>query len=253
MEPADGRGHGTVEAGAIETTEWRLVAWRRAGGSIIDVPDDVTATAIFGDGRIMGSTGCNRYVGTCTLDGGSMRLSAIAATLMACPPPQTAVEAGFLAALDRVVGVTATAERLELVAADGSVLLRFVPRPATPLIATAWSAIGVNNGRGAVSSLVAGSRITATFGTDGRVTGNAGCNDYLARYELDGARLRIVRVVAKRSECADPEVGRQEASFLAALERVGSWWVEGDRLELRSDDGALQADFGVDEDASKGG
>jgi heat shock protein HslJ len=43
----------------------------------------------------------------------------------------------------------------------------------------------------AVVSVTAGSRITASFGEDGRLTRNAGCNDYFVTFETKGALIEI--------------------------------------------------------------
>jgi heat shock protein HslJ len=43
--------------------------------------------------------------------------------------------------------------------------------------------------------------------------------------------------------CLDEGVMEQEAAFLAALERVVRFEIDGDSLRLRADDGALQVDF----------
>jgi heat shock protein HslJ len=44
--------------------------------------------------------------------------------------------------------------------------------------------------------------------------------------------------------CNDPEgVMDQESQFLAALESAATYKIEGTRLELRTADGALAADF----------
>lgn len=236
------RDGGPTQVG-LEAVDWRLTDVLEEGGDLLHVDPQVLATATFSDGRVTGSTGCNRYVGTFTLDGGSMRLSGIASTLMACPPPSSTVEAAFLMALDHVEAFDLTAEGLDLQSTDGTVLLRFVPRPATPLQGTSWSAVGVNNGRGGVTSLVAGSAISARFAADGRVSGETGCNAFHGPYALDGSRLRIGPLATTRRACPDGRLTEQEAWLLAALGRVTTFSVEGDELELRSEDGALQAGF----------
>ena len=174
-----------------------------------------------------------------------MRLTGIASTMRACPPPSSTVEAAFLSALDRVAGFDLATGRLDLLSADGAVLLRFVPRPATPLVGATWSAVGVNNGRGGVTSLVAGSAISATFAADGRVSGETGCNTFRGRFELDGPRLRIGPLATTRRACPDDRLAEQEAWLLAALGRVVTFSIEGDELELRSEDGSLQVGFRI--------
>ena len=226
----------------LGAVDWRLTDMREARGELVPVDSDVLATATFADGRMLGSTGCNRYVGTCTLDGGSMRLTGIASTLRACPPPSSTVEAAFLAALERVTAFDLTGDRLDLLSDDGTVVLRFAARPAPPLIGTTWSAVSVNNGRGGVTTLVPGSVVTATFAADDVVTGGAGCNRFQGPYEVDGQHLRIGPLATTRMACPEPLM-TQERAFLSALGLVTTFTVAVDRLELRSEDGALQAEF----------
>ena len=52
---------------------------------------------------------------------------------------------------------------------------------ASGLADTAWDVISYNNGREAVVGLIPGTEISANFGADGELTGNAGCNEYFTQ------------------------------------------------------------------------
>jgi heat shock protein HslJ len=213
------------------------------------VPDGILATAVFEDGIVAGSTGCNRYRAPCRIEGAGLEIGPAAMTMMACDPERTTVEQAFTAALARTVGWARDGEALVLVDAAGAELLRLRAATGPALIGTRWVATAVNNGRGAVVSLVAATEITARFGDDGRVTGSGGCNRFFGPYEVDGGRLAIGPVASTRMACPEPEgVGEQEAAFFAALERVATWSIREDRLQLRDEDGALQVDFRPAED-----
>jgi heat shock protein HslJ len=43
--------------------------------------------------------------------------------------------------------------------------------------------------------------------------------------------------------CADPEVMDQEAAYLMALETAATYKITGDRMEMRTEDGALVGTF----------
>jgi len=74
----------------------------------------------------------------------------------------------------------------------------------------------------------------------GKVAGSAGCNRYTATYTSDGQKLTIGPAGATRKMCAQPDgVMEQEQQFLRALETVTTARFEGDRLELRTVEGAL--------------
>jgi heat shock protein HslJ len=99
---------------------------------------------------------------------------------------------------------------------------------------------GINNGRNALVSLVAGSTVTLQFLVDGKVAGSAGCNQYTARYEADGSKLRISAPAATRRLCPEAGLMEQEQAFLKALEAVATTRMEGNRVELRDAQGAMQ-------------
>jgi heat shock protein HslJ len=227
----------------LEGITWRLVAHVGATGEPTPVPDDVLATAAFADGEVTGSTGCNRYHATCAVDGAQLKVFGVAATMRACPSPWSDVEAAFVAQLERVVGWAAADGGIHLAGEDGEALLWFEPLVSAPLVGTTWTALGINNGRGAVAGVLAGPTVTAVFGEDGRISGSAGCNRYTGTFTTDGAVLAVGQVATTRRACAQEGLMEQEAAFVAALGRVATLEIEVDRLELRALDGALQVLF----------
>lgn len=54
------------------------------------------------DGRVFGTTGCNRFVGSYDLSGEGLRFGPLAGTRMACPAAQSATEAAMITVLDSV-------------------------------------------------------------------------------------------------------------------------------------------------------
>ena len=133
---------------------------------------------------------------------------------------------------------------LTLKDASGADLATFKPRQSKSLTGTTWVATGINNGKQAVVSVAAGTEVTAVFGADGTLSGKAGCNQYSAAYTVDGSKMTIQAPVSTWMFCGEPAgVMEQEQAYLAALTQVVTYNVDGDRLELRSADGALQADY----------
>lgn len=235
---------GEADGGALETGTWRLIGYAGPDGELLAVPEEVEATARFAEGRISGSTGCNSYGGGYEIAGDHLEIGPLAMTRRACPPPQSDVEQGFTAALAVAARYAIAGDTLDLLDTAGSVALRFEVAPVASLVGTRWIASMINNGRGAVSSLVAGTRVDAEFTGDGRVHGSGGCNRYSGSYALDGATLSFGEVASTMMLCLEPEgVGEQEAAYFAALARVTTFRIEGDRLQLRDADGALQVDF----------
>jgi heat shock protein HslJ len=109
---------------------------------------------------------------------------------------------------------------------------------------TSWIVTGYNNGQGGVVSVLLGTELTADFGGDGQLAGNAGCNTYNAAYTTDGDSITIAPAASTRMFCGEPEgVMDQETEYLMALSTAATYSITGSRLQLRTADGALAADF----------
>jgi heat shock protein HslJ len=228
----------------IEATEWRLADHAGPDGALVAVPPDILATAVFTDGVVSGSTGCNRYHAAYALDDASLEIGPAAMTMMACDPDRTAVEQAFTLALAATAAWVIDDDALELLDAGRRVRLRFRATTGPALVDTEWVASGINNGRGGVVSVLAGVEVTARLGADSRVAGSGGCNRFFGPYAVDGDAISIGPLATTRMACIEPEgVGEQETAFLAALGRVATWSIREGRLQLRAADGALQAEF----------
>lgn len=238
---------GSSASPTLEGRDWRLSDHLGPGG-LVPVAEEVIATATFIEGRVAGTTGCNRFSGTYRVDGRSLSLGALAMTRMACMPPRDAVERAMASALEATAGYAVNEDALELTDAEGNIVLRFRAAAAPGLLGTRWVATGINNGRGGVVSSVTleAARVTATFADDGRITGFGGCNGFGGSYTVDGGSIQIGPLTATRKACIEPEgVGELEGWYFAALERVATWSIREDRLQLRDEDGALQVDYRV--------
>lgn len=226
-------------AGSLDGSAWTLISYIDAQGQAATVLPDAPATLEFSGGQIGGNASCNRYGGTYTQDGDKLTIEPGAMTLMACDEPIMAQEVAFLAALGQAASVRVTGDKLDILNAEGAVILTFTTRVSVPLTDTEWQVTGYNNGRGGVVSILAGTTITLTFTTDGEAGGLAGCNSYGGEYKLDGNNLAISRVFSTMKVCNEPEgVMDQEAAYLAALNAVATYSISGDTLTLSTADGA---------------
>lgn len=240
-------------AASLEGPMWQLVEYLGQDGAL--APAGVEGTIRFLDGRAGGNTGCNSFFASYTVDGNQLTFAEAGSTMMACPEPAMSQEQAFLTNLGLVASYEIAGTQLTLFDAAGETLFVFELQVATPLTGTLWLATNYNNGRGAVTSLVIGSEITATFAEDGTLSGSAGCNRYTATYTLDGDQISITPLATTMMFCEEPEgVMEQETEFVAALEMADVFSIQGDRLELRTADGALVASFvaTVPETASSG-
>ena len=224
----DGDGDSVADASSIEGVPWVL-----ASGVDVAGWEEVAPSATFEGGRVAGSTGCNRYTGSYTIDGDVLELGQIASTRMACLPPGDAVEREYVAALERVAAWDVEDDELVLHDGDHEEVLRFAV--ATPV--GTWEATGILQGS-AVSSPIAGTEITASFAESGALTGSAGCNTYTATYTTDRGAIEIAEAAATEKHCPEPEgIMEQEAAYLAALPQAVGYRISGRVLDLVTAEG----------------
>ena len=215
-------------------------AWVLTGGLDVEGWEESAPSARFADGKVSGSSGCNRFSAAATRDGEQLRIGQVTSTRMACRPPADAVERAFLDALGRVASWRVEDGELVLLDADGGEQLRFAA--ASPV--GTWSA-SMFRLPDSVSSLIEGTRITATFASDGALTGSAGCNDYTTTYTSSRGRIAIAPPSATEKHCAAPEgVMEQEREYLTVLPTAARYEVDGQGLTLLAADGTIIATYG---------
>jgi heat shock protein HslJ len=224
----------TAPPASLGGTSWTMTTV----GGVTAKPGGLLA---FATGREMtGSTGCNDFAGTYAQTGGALAITIGPVTAKGCPD-LAAQEAAVLAALPRTASFSSDGRTLTLLDGSGRELLGYRHVDATSLVGPAWQVTGINNGRQAVSSVIVGSTVTATFAADGTVSGSAGCNSYSAPYTLAGDTLKVQPAAATRKFCEAPDgVMEQESAFLAALERSTSVETVSSGVTLRDADGSTQ-------------
>jgi heat shock protein HslJ len=235
---------GTGGGGADDTTRdsltgtsWNLVM---LAGEDIDPALPAVTLRFEAEGTLGGFDGCNRYRGAFSTDGTAIHIPGeMATTRAACHEPLMSRASVYIEALVGAASFAIEGNRLSLQDAAKHEVALFEAGSLT-LAGTSWEVMACNNGKQAVVSVLGGTRITAHFGDDGRVTGSAGCNEYFASYEVRGESIRIALPGATRRFCAEPEgIMDQEARFLEALRSAATFRLEGERLALRTPDGAL--------------
>ena len=133
---------------------------------------------------------------------------------------------------------------MELKDPSGAVIAKFSALEPVSLEGSSWQVIGYNNSKQAVVSVIIGAEITASFGKESTLSGSAGCNNYNATYEVDGDNISIGPAAATLMFCPEPKgIMEQEVQYLAALETASTYPIEVDKMEMRTDMGALAATF----------
>lgn len=198
-------------------------------------------TLRFDGGRASGTDGCNRYTTAYTSTGARLKFDAAgAATMMACAPEIMDQARAFTASLEATRSYRVGEGGLQLLGQDGAVLASLAAQ-SQALAGTSWRVTGYNNGRQAVVSVLAETQLTLVFAADGRVSGSAGCNNFMGTFTVSGSSLQFGPAATTRMMCPQPGVMEQEQQFLKALETVATVRQEGNRAELRTADGALAA------------
>lgn len=234
----------TGERASLEGTPWALESYQNADGEIVGALPDSGARAEFENGEVSGTSGCNRFFGAYEVDGDLISIGSLGSTLMACPEPLMDQEFGFMTSLQSAATYEMSGDTLTISNNDGEVVVTFVESKPLSLTATSWIANGVNNGRGGVQSIVIGNEITAVFGGDGSLSGSTGCNNYSGNYEVDGEEMSIGPLAVTERFCEAPEgTMDQETEYLAALQTVANWSIDGDVLDLRTSEGSRAASY----------
>ena len=103
--------------------------------------------------------------------------------------------------------------------------------PVPPIVGKNWTLLTYNNGQQALVSPIAGTQITALFGSDGKVTGTDSCNNYNAPYTVNGSNLQVGAPVLTGMACPD-DVMTQAQNYLAALQLSYRYEVAGNQLTI---------------------
>jgi heat shock protein HslJ len=188
-------------------------------------------------GKVTGNDGCNQFAGSYRSDGAKLTFGPLAGTQMGCPGTAGEVAQRVTSALGRVQRYAVTGTTLALQDAGGAALLSY--REGRPGVAGAWDVTSVLYDDG-IRSVIGGTTLTATFASDGRVSGSSGCNTFHGPYEEQGTALRIGPLTSTRKACTGPDGAHaQERGYLAALESVVRFEQAGTRLTLLNAKGQM--------------
>lgn len=234
-------GSGLDDSKALEGKAWKATELSPASGPVPVIGVEITAE--FASGKVTGNGGVNRYNATYTTQSGNkISISQPAATLMAGPPAAMAQEQAYFQALIKAATFKATADSLELLDSQGTAVVKYVSVQPKALVGTEWEATNYNNGKQALVSLAGSSTITATFGSDGFLSGNASVNQYHTKYTTSGTDGLTIEGPIQTTKMAGPqELMDQEAAYLAALPKTTKYEIIGDELWLRDSGGAAMA------------
>ncbi len=205
------------------------MTYMSGGSSVTKSPPDAQIYAIFGsDGTVQGFGGCNQFNAGYTTNGSSMAVSNMVKTLMSCGNVYDTQERAYLGILGAAARFENTGTQLTIYD-SGTPASKIVFKPGTekpvPMpsaIVGTWSLAGITKNNAALTP-ASGVTTTATFGSDGKLSGNGGCNQYSGTYVLTGSSAIAVSPLATtRMMCPDPAMS-QETSYLGILQNAAKW------------------------------
>lgn len=215
--------------------EWQLQAGTNHGQAIPIVAGS-RITLKVDETKAGGSAACNTYGGTIQVNGGSVAISALSMTEMACQEDLMASEAAYLAALPRVTTVALTGSSLVL--SGPEVELRYTRVPAVAdadPIGPTWVLESLISGE-TVSSTVAQARLQ--LGANGRITATTGCRQVTGTYTILEEHVVITLDPFDAMACA-AQLGDQDSHVLEVLAGQPMISVDGNRLTLYAGDKGL--------------
>lgn len=114
----------STSTATLENTYWKLRTLRGQPAQLVQGQQEPHLILQGPQKRVAGFSGCNRLLGSYTLDGASLSFGHIAGTMMACLQGAEQ-ERAFLDALGAVAGWRISGERLDLLDAGGATLVQF--------------------------------------------------------------------------------------------------------------------------------
>ena len=228
----------------LSGTAWTVVNYNNGNQAVVTLIAGSEISLKFGaDGQVSGNAGCNQYGGGYQVQGANLKIGPLVNTSMACTSPEGVMdqEAKYLAALQNSATYVIEGNTLTIRDAGGAMQVVANQVAVSGLGGTAWTVINYNNGNEAVVGMIAGSEVTLNFGTDGNVSGSAGCNRYTGAYQAENQTLKVSQLATTMMMCASPEgVMEQETKYVAALQKAATYSIDGNMLTIRDASGATQ-------------
>jgi heat shock protein HslJ len=222
----------------LEAQEWRAttIEYNTYGGT-----NDITAK--FSDGKIVGSTGVNRFTATYKLEPNRRITITMGETAKgAGTQEQMLNEQQFLGALASAKSYAADEKALTLFSGTGLAVASFEANVALPLTGTTWKMLSFSNGKGGMSQPDGSSAVTVVFKSDGTLSGSAGLAGYHGKYTTSGSTLKLTSPLVSQ-EAGGPNLAVQDSSFLTALQKAASFTIEGNNLIIKDAAGAVAVEY----------
>jgi heat shock protein HslJ len=212
---------------------WDLTSYNNGKGGIETVIVGTTITADFrADWTVSGTAGCNQYsAGYATTASNGITITQPTMTLMACANNVMQQETQYLSLMQKATKFEISGDQLTLFDSYGTKLLIYNKHIPVPLTGP-WNLFSYNNGKGAIQSVMIGSTTNAVFGSNGKLSGTGGCNQYSADYTISSSNgITITQPTSTMMACAESFM-QQETQYLSLLPTAAKYEISGDQLTL---------------------
>jgi heat shock protein HslJ len=212
---------------------WDLTSYNNGQGAIQTVITGSQTTANFQANWIVaGSAGCNQYsAGYTTTASNGITVAQPTTTLMACQNNVMQQETQYLSMLQKATKFEVSGDQLTLFDSSGTKLLIYKKQVSIPITGT-WDLFSYNNGKGAIESTIIGSKTTAVFGSDWKLSGTGGCNQYSAGYTTTASNGITITQPSSTKMACENNLMQQETQYLSLLPTAAKYEISGDQLTL---------------------
>jgi len=211
---------------------WTLISTLAGMGTTNVIPGTTVIATFAEDGTVSGFAGCNNYVASYQSRVNTLTIGTLATTLKNCNSPAGIMnqEQIFLTNLKGAATFTTTGDILSISDANGKTLLTFRKEGSAvsplPFTGISWRLETYKGSAGSMIGINPATTVNALFGTDGSITGSAGCNSYTGSYTHSGQNgISISPLATTRMYCGEPGVMDQETAYLADLQAAASYKV----------------------------
>lgn len=225
----------------LDGTDWMLISFDDDG-----VLEGSRLTLGFDGREFHGYAGCRSFEGSVQSGGDRVHVGYLGMTSLDCLRPERfrLQEGRYIDGISSAAYLDLAGGQFELHTRTGDTLL-FEPLTDKaghePEDATWVLDHSVLDGHS--EPALPGTEVTVTFEDGviyarGQISGSGGCNNYSAEYSLDGSSLQIEMFEVTEMGCVEPDgIMQQEQNLIEILNATPSYSVEGDELQLSTDDG----------------
>ena len=193
------------------------------------------------DGRVSGSDGCNRVIGSYERKGDALKFGQVGGTLMACVEAQE-TERAFRDVVKSTAKLSIAGDRLQLFDARGKPVAEFTGRPQTPpsggLEGTSWQLVKFGGSDDTTLTPDDPSKYTLEFGAGGQLMARVDCNRGHGAWKSTGpSHVEFGPLALTRAMCP---TGSLHDQIVKQLPNIRSYVIKDGHLFL-----SLMADGGI--------